>query len=787
MPSRTLTAIANPSNRMKSDSSIKKSVKVKKKKVSTTKVGSKKKKIKSETTGSTSTGVVPLSSDCVLPLPKLPGEPMPCDQWALNKPWQQSRLRTAQEIDYCRQFHQPSSPILNSQPISGNSSSPIAKAVPMAPAVHSLLTRGYHVFKQVLSPELCSWLLHSQEQPPPHHHQRQLVMNGNVSSSSNNTEPYVQHLQTQQYSKNVTKQNTTANRNSQILPSTTIIPTQNRRVLRKRTARQVWRGAIPTILSSLKLRNLNKKDPYKEWTAENHASTSPVKAEAGVKQPRHVTLNADDVHTCLAPIVERSHGRFDFPLPQSLVRTSNVVNCLEKPGGPAEIARYMITGNVPAERRFDFLNSDSDQGKKKTAMVMKTEDKKTKTKMGGRRGPGYTTHNIMMSCGGSARQPCHVDSKWPKERKSDTRFFEMKREVMEQKLQAYQRAKTFHESNTSNCTLSDLASTAVNVSYPCTTERATKKRRGGKIIGNATKNDSSSSSSHLTPSLAGSSKKKRSRNRGLYTKDVLIANLIKRWKEDNPRKRIISQKKTLIFPLSFYRRVGARDLTYEARVRIELVRKQERSSSKSKAKKKNVTKKVGKVKSSEKKKKENRKRKRGEDNTSTTTTSYDHQCYFEYLQEKKENIETEEDDDEKGQENCTEGDSKDSKMWRTFLSPSALALFLCRLETPDHKSANGWKRLRFSDTNERLGDLAKEEGRQGIDNTEEKEEASNGKTKSSKTVKVKEEEPAEHSTPPLVPHRRGEALDSPLRPKNLHDPVPRYYTMLIPLTKPTPK
>ena len=77
-----------------------------------------------------------------------------------------------------------------------------------------------------------------------------------------------------------------------------------RRVLRERTARQTWKGAKDTI-------------------------------EA------HVDQKSDGRVTVLAPACERSHGRYDFPLPEEVIKSLSLVEKLE--ARPLALVRHMLS------------------------------------------------------------------------------------------------------------------------------------------------------------------------------------------------------------------------------------------------------------------------------------------------------------------------------------------------------------------------------------------------------------------------------------------------------------
>lgn len=115
----------------------------------------------------------------------------------------------------------------------------------------------------------------------------------------------------------------------------------HRRVLRQRSAKQIWKGAIRSINA-------------------------------------HVKNCAGSV-TVTAPVVERSHGRFDFPLSSNEVKNLGSNHALSSPEGPVALVRYMCP--------------------------------RLKT----------TTHNVMVSRPGSYLQPVHTDSSWDRRRRSNPR------------------------------------------------------------------------------------------------------------------------------------------------------------------------------------------------------------------------------------------------------------------------------------------------------------------------------------------------------------------------------
>ena len=75
-------------------------------------------------------------------------------------------------------------------------------------------------------------------------------------------------------------------------------------MLRERTARQTWKGAKDTI-------------------------------EA------HVDQKSDGRVTVLAPACERSHGRYDFPLPEEVIKSLSLVEKLE--ARPLALVRHMLS------------------------------------------------------------------------------------------------------------------------------------------------------------------------------------------------------------------------------------------------------------------------------------------------------------------------------------------------------------------------------------------------------------------------------------------------------------
>lgn len=141
-------------------------------------------------------------------------------------------------------------------------------------------------------------------------------------------------------------------------------PVARRRVLRERTARQTWKGAKDTI-------------------------------EA------HVDRKSNGRVTVLAPACERSHGRYDFPLPEEVIKSLSIVEKLE--ARPLALVRHMLSSR--STRKKD--NNEEPPPVKKR----KTSKKRGRIK----------THNVMLSKPGSILQPVHTDSDWEKRAKQNPR------------------------------------------------------------------------------------------------------------------------------------------------------------------------------------------------------------------------------------------------------------------------------------------------------------------------------------------------------------------------------
>ena len=129
------------------------------------------------------------------------------------------------------------------------------------------------------------------------------------------------------------------------------------RTLRKRSDRQRWRGAKRTIKA-------------------------------------HLRTYSGGAMTVLAPAVERSFGRYDFPLKREVVETIGIEKILNERAFP--LIRHML-------------------GERSTAAVSSPEDP-TKPISGKRNGTRFrgriSTHNVMLSRPGSQLQPVHTDSGW---------------------------------------------------------------------------------------------------------------------------------------------------------------------------------------------------------------------------------------------------------------------------------------------------------------------------------------------------------------------------------------
>lgn len=134
-----------------------------------------------------------------------------------------------------------------------------------------------------------------------------------------------------------------------------------RRVLRERTARQTWKGAKDTI-------------------------------EA------HIDQKSNGRVTVLAPACERSHGRYDFPLPEEVIKSLSIVEKLE--ARPLALVRHML----------------SSRSRKRN----NCEEPPVKKRKPSKRGR-IKTQNVMLSKPGSILQPVHTDSDWGKRAKQNPR------------------------------------------------------------------------------------------------------------------------------------------------------------------------------------------------------------------------------------------------------------------------------------------------------------------------------------------------------------------------------
>jgi hypothetical protein len=136
-----------------------------------------------------------------------------------------------------------------------------------------------------------------------------------------------------------------------------------RRALRERTARQIWKGARNTI-------------------------------EA------HVDRKSGGRVTVLAPACERSHGRYDFPIPSEVIKSLSLVEKLD--ARPLALVRHMFSGRSSTTKKKKH-NDNVDEKEQ-------PPKKKRKTSKRGR----IKTHNVMVSKPGSVLQPVHTDSDWGK-------------------------------------------------------------------------------------------------------------------------------------------------------------------------------------------------------------------------------------------------------------------------------------------------------------------------------------------------------------------------------------